>query len=344
MSLRYTLLAVALALAAAANALSLSLDSVAEWGAFPRLCVNTYRWGDRFFNSYDSAYVQGTGTKFNVKTTADSFVDYYRFILPGNRKVEMASDPSTSVGAYLTYLAVSVGYDINVSHLFGAVRDARSRYKFAFNCALLGVEMFTETNATGTTIRRFGPLEHLNMPFDGIKTSAWGIDVYYFFNNKRYSQAAAFNFSKLQKRSQGSFYAGLSVSGQSYDFDFSSLDASLLSQLPPDWADYRYHTNTRNYGFRLGYGYNVVLPHNWTISGAVSPVVGFKKGYVNSTRESISLSLYSHVKGSIVWNHGKWFVGGVLSADTAILADRKTTFLGANFSASGSVGYRFNLW
>lgn len=32
------------------KALSFALDSVAEWGKFPRFCVNTYRWGDRFFN------------------------------------------------------------------------------------------------------------------------------------------------------------------------------------------------------------------------------------------------------------------------------------------------------
>lgn len=30
------------------SAFSLALDSVAEWGKFPRFCVNVYRWGDRF--------------------------------------------------------------------------------------------------------------------------------------------------------------------------------------------------------------------------------------------------------------------------------------------------------
>ncbi len=60
-----------------AKALSLNLDSIAEWGKFPRFCINTYRWGDKFFNSYDSLYVVGTGTKFNVKITTDSWLDKY---------------------------------------------------------------------------------------------------------------------------------------------------------------------------------------------------------------------------------------------------------------------------
>lgn len=105
-----------------AEAISFNLDSIAEWGKFPRFCVNTYRWGDKFFNSYDSTYVVGTGTKFNVKIITDSWLDYYRFTLPENQYVDLVSDPSTSIGAYLTYLAVSVGYDINISNLFGESR------------------------------------------------------------------------------------------------------------------------------------------------------------------------------------------------------------------------------
>ena len=50
-----------------ASALSFALDSIAEWGRFPRFCVDVYHWGDKFFNSYDSTYVVGTGYKFNVK-------------------------------------------------------------------------------------------------------------------------------------------------------------------------------------------------------------------------------------------------------------------------------------
>ena len=65
-----------------ANALSLALDSIREWGKFPNFCVDVYRWGDRFFNTYDSAYVVGTGHKFNLKLRTESWVDYYNFDLP----------------------------------------------------------------------------------------------------------------------------------------------------------------------------------------------------------------------------------------------------------------------
>ena len=44
-----------------ARAFSLDLDSIAAWGKFPNFCIKTYRWGDKFFNSYDSLYVIGSG-------------------------------------------------------------------------------------------------------------------------------------------------------------------------------------------------------------------------------------------------------------------------------------------
>jgi len=258
--------------------------------------------------------------------------------------MDMWSDPSTSVGAYLTYLAVSVGYDINISSLFGGVKDARSRYRFGFNCSLLGVEAYFENNDIGTKIKRFGPYDNVCIPFDGIHIHSWGIDAYYFFNHKKYSQAAAFSFSKVQKRSQGSFYAGLSIYSQNYDFDFSRLNPTFLAILPSDWKDYHYKVKATNYGFRIGYGYNWVFARNWVLCGSVSPTVGFKKGYVNSDEKQTSFSLFAKAKLSIVWNRGKWFVGAIGSADTAIVSDRRTTFLGANLSGSVAVGYRFNLW
>lgn len=340
----FFMVVVSMMLLPGASAISFSLDSIAEWGKFPRFCVNTYRWGDKFFNSYDSTYVVGTGTKFNVKLTTDSWNNNYHFVLPDLEKIDMMSDPSTSAGVYLTYLAVSVGYDINVSHLFNGVENARSRYRFGFDCSLLSVELYWENNDVGTTIKRFGPYRKLKMPFDGTHIYSWGIDVYYFFNHKRYSQAAAFNFSKIQRKSEGSFYAGLSIFALNYDFDFSNLDRKLLDVLPTDWPDYHFRTATHNYGVRFGYGYNWVPAKNWTICASLSPTIGFKRGYINSGTHEYSLSIYNRVKGSVVWNHGRWFVGAVGKLDISLVRHNSTTFYGGDASVSGAVGYRFNLW
>ena len=330
-------------------AISLNLDSIAEWGRFPRFCIGVYRWGDRFFNSYDSTYVQGTGYKFNVKVTTDSWFDFYNFMLPERTTMHMRSEPSTSIGAHLTYLAVSVGYDVNFSKLFGGPSEARQRYNFGFNCSLFAAELSYIKNDVGTRITRFGTAGidtdyKIKLPFKGINVSSWNLDTYYFFNHKRYSQAAAFNFSKLQKKSQGSFYAGVSIYTQHFDFDFSELPSEILEHLPQSWPDYRYNVKTHNYALRAGYGYNWALGRHWLIGVTESPVIGMKKGFINSEDEHVSCSLSNRLGVAVVWNNGHWFFGATGRCDIGLIYDKEHTFANAFVTGQMSVGYRFNLW
>lgn len=330
-----------------AHGISFALDSIAEWGKFPRFIVNTYRWGDKFFNGYDSTYVKGTGYKFSAKITTDSWTDGYRFELPNNKYIFMDSDPSTSSGIYLTYLAVSAGYDVNLSKLIGGVDRSRKRFRFGFNCMLFAAEAYMIKNDVGSTIKRFGDKKdpaHLNLPFHGINNLTWGIDAYYFFTHKRYSEAASFNFSRVQRKSHGSFYTGFSIYTQKLDFDFSTLPDVLRDQLPDHWTDYHYRVDTHNYCLRFGYGYNWVFHPKWVFGVSESPIVGVRKGFVNSDVEKVSFSLYNRLKTSIVWNNDKWFCGAVVKLDAALVNDKRTTFAGGILSGEAVVGYRFNLW
>ncbi len=330
-----------------ADALSLALDSIAEWGKFPRFCVNVYRWGDKFFNSYDSAYVVGTGYKFNVKIKAQSWSDLYNFNLPDKMSMMMVSDPSTTVGAYITYLAVSAGYDINVSNLINGKQPTRRRFNFGFNCSLLAVEWNYISNDVGTTIKRIGEEgSHYStdIPFDGINTSQWSLETYYFFNHKRYSQAAAFAYSKVQQRSQGSFYAGLSISNHKYDFDFASLPPGLLQYMPDSWAQSTYKVSTNDYAFRLGYGYNWVFARHWLLGVSEAPIIGLRRGTINSEFDRNSFALSNRLGLSVVWNNGRWFAGIAGRFDSNIIYDKDHTFMSTLVTGEAYVGYRFNIW
>lgn len=322
------------------GAVSFALDSIAEWGKFPRFCIGVYRWGDKFFNTYDSTYVKGTGYKFNGKITADSWMDVYNFRIPGGNSIYMNSDASTSMGLYLTYLAVSVGYDINFSKLFGGPDRSRQRFRFGFNCALFSAEAYMSKNDVGAKMTKFGDYNP-NLPFNGINNESWGLDAYYFFNNKRYSEAAAFNYSKIQQRSQGSWCAGFSIYSQKLDFDFSSLPKFMLEQLPDWWNGYRYKVDTSNYAIRFGYGYNWVFHRGWLLGVSETPIVGLRKGYINDEYRKYSMSLYNRFKLSVVWNHDRWFAGVTTRFDAAIITDKQTFYAGGVLSGEAAVGYRF---
>lgn len=330
-----------------ADAISFALDSIAEWGKFPRFCVNVYRWGDKFFNSYDSAYVVGTGCKFNVKAKTETWTDFYSFRLPDGMDMTMTSDLSTTIGAYVTYLAVSAGYDINISKIFTGTTNTRTRYNFGFNCSLLSAEWQYVRNDVGTTIKNIDYSGHhygTNIPFDGINTSEWVLDTYYFFNHKRYSQAAAFNYSKIQERSQGSLYAGISISNHKYSFDFNQLPADLLDYLSSIWESNVYNVSTYDYAFRLGYGYNWVFARHWLLGVSESPVIGVRRGKINSVNDRTSFALSNRFRMSVVWNNGRWFAGAAARFDANLVYDKDHTFIASILSAEASVGYRFNIW
>ncbi len=342
--LKIFLVVSALSLAQSAVAMSFALDSIAEWGRFPRFCVNVYRWGDKFFNSYDSTYVVGTGYKFNVKAVTNTGFDQYHFELNDGRRMDMNSDPTSTIGVHLTYLAVSAGYDANINKMFGGDVISRKRYRFGFDCALLSFETFFEDNKIGANMTRFGDHKNLDIPIDNIDIYTWGADLYYFFNNNNYSQAAAFNYSKVQKRSQGSFYAGLSYFMQSYDFNFNHLPGQMTEMLPDWWTDHHFKVKTYNYGIRIGYGYNWVFAPRWVVGASFSPTFALSRGLVNAREEELSPSMFLRGKLSVVWNNGRWFAGITGKISTAIIPDQKTYFFGNDISATAAIGYRFNLW
>ncbi len=330
------------------NALSFDLDSIRNWGKFPRFVVDTYRWGDRFFNGYDTLYVKGTGYKFNVKARTESWQDYYNFELPQNMRMRMMSDPSTSIGLYVSYLAVSVGYDKNVSNLMGMNSKGRNKFSLGLGCSLFAVDASWISNKGGTTISKFGKRGDTYNPhiqFDGLNMSSTSVDVYYFFNHKRYSQASAFSFSRIQERSQGSFYAGFSYFKQKFDFDFSSLPEPMKEALPPSWIQYHYSAKTHNYLIKGGYGYNWVPHRRWLVAITESPLIGIKHGYINNdTKSTNTFAFYNDLRASVVWNSGRWFVGAVGQFTVSLIYDKDSTFTNCILQGSVTAGYRFNLW
>ena len=333
-----------------ASAEFLSLDSVAAWGKFPRFCVNTYRWGDRFFNNYDSTYVQGSGYRFNIKAKTDSWLDTYDFRLTDGYRMGFESRPSTSLGLWLTYMAVSVGYDMNVSKFFDADIGARKRFTFQFNCSLFGAEVYTIANDTHMKIDRLGyPHESrkVSIPFHGFHSDKWGLNLYYFFNHRHYSQAAAFSYSKIQVKSAGSMYAGFAFWEENYDLDFAGVfdDQPEANKLPPEW-DNHYRVSNKNYALKIGYAYNWVFRKGWCLGVSEAPTIGVRVGHIiDPSNRRTTFSMSNRFKLSIIYNHNKrWFFGLVGTVDTGLVYDKQHTFLSNNLSLEASAGFRFNIW
>ena len=283
-------------------------DPTVKWPKFLGFCVKVYNWGDRVFSTTDHDYVVGTGKKWRARVINDNWANsYYMKIHPQFNSV-MSTPFHVLVGASLQYMAVSYTYSVDLSHMITGSPINYKKQEFGFNCARFSVDGYYYSSI-GSNIRTFGDHKgHLREPFSGIDMTTFGIDAYYFFNGYRYSQGAAYNFSKIQKKSQGCLMAGFAYCNQNIAFDFAKLPSDLVPYLKFEELYYKFHYN--DYNLLVGYGYNCVISPHWLYNITVIPGVGFNHCYEDSEDGSAKLlSVSGRAMTSFTFNSGNWFAG-----------------------------------
>lgn len=288
-------------------------DTSVIYPKFIGFCVDVYNWGDRFFNGMDKDYVIGTGKRWKARVVNEYWCDGYGMTLPRNFNIAMLSHLYGNIGAYLQYMAVSVGYSYDMSTVFGSDPLEHKKFEFGFNCQRFNVELYRWANNGGSNIRKFGKYfkgKTLDVPFKGVDMMVQGIDFIYFLNNKKYSHGAAYNFSKIQKRSQGSPIVGLSYTDVNLDMDFSRLPVSLLPKFPIAALKYRIHYDS--YAIVGGYGFNWVITPKLLFNVTATPSIGFSHCFPDNLEgEKWMISLNMGGRTSLTYNFGNWFICGM---------------------------------
>ena len=144
-------------------------DPDINYPRFWRWCVDVYNWGDRTFNSYDPDYVVGAGKNWKAGLKSYNWTENYTLLFPHKLRVNMVSDIFSDVGAYLSFMAVSVGYTLNANDVFGHPVANHHNFDFNFCCALITANLNLSSTSGGTRITRFGDYnkgEHLSQRFD----------------------------------------------------------------------------------------------------------------------------------------------------------------------------------
>ena len=324
------------------NRLNLN-DSTVEWPRFLRFCLDVYKWGDVTFNSYDTTYVAGTGRRWKTRFTSENWADSYAMHIGKNMPIRMMGDIYSSIGAYLQYMAVSVGYSIDLTHLISNKPIDHKKFEFGFNCARFNISMYYHENTGGTFMRKFGQYNngHLfKLSFPGLSLYKFGIDGYYFGNNRRYSQGAAYNFSKFQKRSAGSWIIGLSYTDLNVNLDLRKLDARLMPYLTVMAADYRFHYNS--YSLLGGYGYNWVLNRHLLLNLTVIPAIGLSHCYEDSLEGTGMMTAISgRSMTSLTYNKGDFFACLIGKVDGNWYKSHHYSFFSSIETLQANIGLRF---
>ena len=317
-------------------------DNTMGYPKFVKFCYNTYVWGDRAFNSYDSAYVQGTGKNWKLILKSDNWVDSYIGHPVKDVNQVMNSNLVSNIGLSLSCMAVSIGYSLSVSNLIHGGKLS-NKVNFSFTCARFAADAYywennNDINVTDKIKAAGDGLHKLKQP--GVSRKAMGLTAYYFFNNRRYAQAAAYCFSKYQKRSSGSWLAGFSLQhfDVSFDVEQFSDEARAYFQSLDEVPRILYN----DYCVLFGYGHNWVLDRKWLMNVTATPYLGYRYNHFhNDDLLPSALSLNMRVRFGAVYNHKQFFMGFQGFADHHRYKTKNSRLVNSTIDFTALAGIRF---
>ena len=304
-----------------------------------------YRWLNHAFNYYDTAYVvnpgKTSGKKWKIMLKNNNWLDFYSGHLSEWRSyVQLNSDVTSLFGFQICGMGLSVSYMFNVRDLLAGKFIHNRRLQFSMTTSRFFVEGYYRKNDESTVhIYRLGPWEG-DQIFSGLKRESYGLDAYYIFNHTHYSQAAAYSFSKYQKRSSGSLLGGIYLSHQDIVMDMSKLPNEMIKYLPDEMSDYRFRY--RDIGVMVGYGYSWVFHHGWLYNITVVPSIGYRHSFPNSIEGKRSL-LSTNLNGrmALVRTAGNFFYALTLSHEGHWYQSKMHSFYNSYNNLELTAGFRF---
>lgn len=317
-------------------------DPSINYPRFARFCVKVYNWGDKTFNSYDPDYVVGTGKNWKLTGKSFNWGESAAMYFTSKSQIRMYSNIYADLGTSIGFMAVAYSYTADANKLFGNPTNYRKNSEYSFTCSLFSGEIQMAETHGGMNIQKFGEMPmHHHMDFNGVREKSINLNFYYFVNHRRYSQAAAYCYSKYQLKSAGSPIFGINYYTQSYLLDFSQLPTEMLDYLPGDYTNYAFHY--KSFNIIAGYAYNWVLsPRRWLINATILPSLGYKHSYEDSTDgDKRMLALGTAGRMSAVYNQGILFAALTARFDGRIHFGNGYTFFNSLESLTATVGIRF---
>ena len=264
---------------------------------------------DLLFNNYDSTYVERNPRNFRVSFVNSNWLDTYTFTNE-TALVELRSDLSVNFGISVGYKRLQLGYVINMNKVLFGREKKRTEMSFILATNPVSLEVQYFKNSGQTIITRFKndtTSLDLDIPFNGLKSVNFGLDLYYFVNNKRFSNSAAYTNSYVyqQRKSTGSIITGISFLHQLFAFNFSETQTNMQFNL------YDYFTNSyvKYYTFNIvaGYGYNFAIKKNWLINLSLVPSFGIKSETTNAVETNFNIR--NKVRIALAYNLSRFYAG-----------------------------------
>lgn len=279
------------------------------------------------FSRVDTNYVEPQKYNFAAMIQNTNTYEVYRMSSKDGKEFVFAPKPRIKIGPYFGWRWIFLGYTIDVSHF----NDNQNNQDF--NLSLysnqIGVDLFYRKVGAAYKIKevnigsQYDTSNLKGIPFDGIRASIKGFNIYYIFNHRKFSYPAAYSQSTVQRRSAGSFMAGIGYTRHELYMNWDKL-ATILEEkghTAPFHSDANNelptHLRYTDYSLSAGYGYNWVFAHNFLFNASLSLGLSYKTTRGDNTQsqpwfKQISLNNINFDgigRFGIVWNNSRWFAG-----------------------------------
>lgn len=282
----------------------------------------------RGFSKVDTNYIEPQKYNFTVMLQNTNNYEVYRMKSRSGRTITFAPAPSIKLGPYFGWRWIFLGYTIDVKHFQSD--ETKQDFSLSLYSNQIGVDLFYRKTGSDYKIRRINLKNDLdlssikNAPFDGVRSSVKGFNFYYIFNHRKFSYPAAFSQSTVQRRSAGSFLAGIGYTQHNLNTDWGKLDTLISERLGMtvtktglDTTMRVGHVSYEDFAISVGYAYNWVFAHNWLFSASASVAFSYKhtvsdNEYGSYNKRDFDLKSFMPdgiARFALVWNNMRWYAG-----------------------------------
>ena len=282
------------------------------------------------FSDFDTLCISPNRYNYALMATHFSNFEYYSVTseFPQPQKLSFSPNPHNKIGLYFGWRWIFLGWSVDIDDIYRKTnrKNKGTEFDLSLYSSKLGVDIFyrrTGNNYKIHKIRGFYdeiPSDY-SEDFSGLKVDIKGLNLYYIFNNRKFSYPAAFSQSTNQRRNAGTFIAGFSISKHNLDFDYQQLPAYIQERMNPGMKVNKIKYTNANISF--GYAYNWVFARNCLACLSLTPAIAYKASDVDAeTQEGKAwyskFNLDFLLRAGVVYNNGKYFVG--------------TSFVGKNYN------------
>lgn len=248
---------------------------------------------------------------------------------------DLSTSHKTTISIGAAYRGIGASYSINPAKLGGSYSDYELNINYFGSRLSLDASYQKSTSMSGN-IQYNGTSR---MESGDVTMKVYNLAAYYCFNHRRFSFPAAFSQSYIQRRSAGSWLAGLSYQGGMIE------TREELKARNPEAADVCIKAG--HLGIGGGYGYNLVLGRKWLLHLSLLPtfvIYNHNRMTVNGESrdaDRVRFNMIFNERAAVIYNFSpRWFAGATLVMNNSIFDDKAVVINQNKWISRAFVGLR----